>query len=233
MYTTWDLSFQHIQKQNKSAEKLLQLWAYFDNQELWFELLDAGKEDSPEWFASIITDELSFIEITRLLCDHALIESITSSKGYGMHTCVHAWVVHVLNAKREISMARLALNCVGLAVPSQDVPEYWARGRRLLPHARKCLESIHHDIDVQPPDNRNIYHAIHGLGYLYANQGKMQEAEAMYRRALEGYEKAWGPEHTSTLDAVNNLGLLNSDQGKMQEAEAMYRRALEGKEKAG
>ncbi|SLM38378.1 beta transducin-like protein het-e4s [Lasallia pustulata] len=49
----------------------------------------------------------------------------------------------------------------------------------------------------------------------------MAEAEAMYRRVLEGREKAWGPEHTSTLDTVNNLGLLYKDQGKMAEAEAM------------
>ncbi len=60
----------------------------------------------------------------------------------------------------------------------------------------------------------------------------MQKAEAMYRRALDGKEKAWGPEHTSTLNTVNNLGLFYADQGKMQEAEAMYRRALEGYEKA-
>ncbi|SLM37738.1 nb-arc and tpr domain protein [Lasallia pustulata] len=60
----------------------------------------------------------------------------------------------------------------------------------------------------------------------------MAEAEAMYRRALEGLEKAWGPEHTSTLDTVNNLGNLYANQGKMAEAEAMYRRALEGSEKA-
>ena len=48
LYTTWYLSFQHIQKQNKSADKLLQLWAYFDNLDLWFQLLAAGREDSPE-----------------------------------------------------------------------------------------------------------------------------------------------------------------------------------------
>ena len=59
----------------------------------------------------------------------------------------------------------------------------------------------------------------------------MLEVEAMYRWALEGYEKAWGPEHTSTLNTVNNLGLLYAEQSKMQEAEAMYQRALEGYEK--
>ena len=53
----------------------------------------------------------------------------------------------------------------------------------------------------------------------------------MYLRALKGYEKAWGAEHTSTLDTVNNLAVLYSDQGKIAEAEAMYMRALKEKEK--
>jgi tetratricopeptide (TPR) repeat protein len=72
----------------------------------------------------------------------------------------------------------------------------------------------------------------HNLGLLYADQGKLAEAEHMYQRALQGYEKAWGPEHTSTLDTVNNLANLYADQGKLAEAEHMYQRALQGYEKA-
>jgi tetratricopeptide (TPR) repeat protein len=72
----------------------------------------------------------------------------------------------------------------------------------------------------------------HNLGYLYADQGKLVEAERIYQRALEGKEKAWGPEHTSTLDTVNNLAALYKVQGKLVEAERMYQRALEGYEKA-
>ena len=52
---------------------------------------------------------------------------------------------------------------------------------------------------------------MNNLGLPYSNQGKLEEAEAMYRRALQGYEKARGPDHTSTLDNVNNLGLLYSN----------------------
>jgi hypothetical protein len=45
----------------------------------------------------------------------------------------------------------------------------------------------------------------------------------MYNRALAGKEKAWGPEHTSTLNTVNNnlagkgnlyLGNLYKNQGR-------------------
>ncbi|KAL9591387.1 MAG: hypothetical protein Q9179_007775, partial [Wetmoreana sp. 5 TL-2023] len=67
---------------------------------------------------------------------------------------------------------------------------------------------------------------VNNLGNFYKAQGKMAEAEEMYMRALRGYEKAWGLEHTSTLGTVNNLGLLYADQGKMAEAEEMYIRVL-------
>jgi tetratricopeptide (TPR) repeat protein len=50
----------------------------------------------------------------------------------------------------------------------------------------------------------------------------------MYERALQGYEKALGPEHISALITVNNLGTLYMDQGKMREAREMYKRALQG-----
>ena len=49
---------------------------------------------------------------------------------------------------------------------------------------------------------------VDNLDLLYAKQGKLDEAEKMYQRALQGREKAWGPDHTSTLSTVNNLGLL-------------------------
>jgi tetratricopeptide (TPR) repeat protein len=49
---------------------------------------------------------------------------------------------------------------------------------------------------------------------------------------LQGYEKALGAEHTSTLDAVTCLGILYRDQGKLAEAEEMYMRALQGHENA-
>jgi tetratricopeptide (TPR) repeat protein len=45
---------------------------------------------------------------------------------------------------------------------------------------------------------------------------------------LQGKEKAWGPEHRSTLDTVNNLGILYKDLGQLDEAEKMYQRALDG-----
>jgi tetratricopeptide (TPR) repeat protein len=72
---------------------------------------------------------------------------------------------------------------------------------------------------------------VHNLGVLHVEQGKLDEAEQMYLRALAGYEKALGRDHTLTLNTVNHLGILYRRQGRIDEAEEMYRRALVGYEK--
>ncbi|KAF6229366.1 hypothetical protein HO133_007482 [Letharia lupina] len=109
--------------------------------------------------------------------------------------------------------------------------EYWLMQQRLLPHANRYTQQLFTVKASSATEDQDIDHAFHNLGILYKRQGKMAEAEKMYQRALEGYEKAWGPEHTSTLDTVNNLGNLYKNQGKMAEAEKMYQRALNRYEK--
>ena len=80
---------------------------------------------------------------------------------------------------------------------------------------------------------------VNNLGNLYKEQGKRDEAEKMYQRALEGYEKALGAKHPSTLGTVNNLGRLyvnNVHPWKRDEAEKLhkrYRPARQGNERHG
>ena len=39
-------------------------------------------------------------------------------------------------------------------------------------------------------------------------QEKLEDARALYERALEGFERLVGPDHPSTISVVNNLGTL-------------------------
>lgn len=79
------------------------------------------------------------------------------------------------------------------------------------------------------PEYTSALDTVNNLGVLYHQQGKMQEAEAMYQPTLEGLEIAWGSEHPSTQRMFNNLGILYVDQDTTQEAEAMFWRALDGR----
>jgi hypothetical protein len=47
--------------------------------------------------------------------------------------------------------------------------------------------------------------SVSNLGMMLSNQAKYKEAEAMYRRALEGYNKVFGPEHPDTLTSMTGL----------------------------
>jgi hypothetical protein len=187
LYSTWNMSLTHIEMQNKSAGQLLRLLGYFDNHDIWYELLAAGSETSPEWFSTIVKDEINFREAIGLLSDHALIESIKGSNGHSMHSCVHAWIVHVLNAERDASMAKIAVCSIGINVPGQHTPLFWETERRLLPHAQKCLDLVFSDIDIGTQSDATILNALHDLGTLYQRQGKLRESETMYQCALEGF----------------------------------------------
>ncbi|KAF4417536.1 Kinesin light chain 1 [Colletotrichum fructicola] len=204
LYTTWDISLRHIRLQNQNAADLLRLWAYFDNHDVWYELLRAGESEKPLWLHKMIEDRLNFDKVRRLL-QHA--DRCVKRFDTGIDLEDNAWIFYNL----------------GLLYSDQGrLKEAEAMYERALQGYEKAWG----------PDHTSTLDSVHCLGLLYKDQGRLKEAEAMYDRALQGYEKAWGLEHTSTLLTVNNLGNLYSDQGRLKEAEAMYERALQGREKA-
>ncbi|KAM3560902.1 hypothetical protein ARSEF4850_003455 [Beauveria asiatica] len=232
LFSTWNVSYEFIKVKDENAAKLLHLWSYFDNNDLWYELLKDGKEHKQPWHHDIVLTRLSFDKTMRILCSHGLVEAhtemlSTESQGYGVHTCVHEWMTNVLNRNVDCEMVRTASDCIASHVPSMNEPEFWLTQGRLMAHADRCIAV--NGTNTQQNTNSDD---LSKLGNLYADQGRLKEAEAMYHRALEGFEKAWGLDHTSTLNTVNNLGNLYADQRRFKEAEAMYRRALEGYEKA-
>lgn len=99
--------------------------------------------------SQIISNKLGFNEIIILLCDHALLEPNGTPGGYGMHSCVHAWTMNLLNSERDISMTNFAFNCVGSTMPDRPDLEYLSSQRRLLPHAEKLLRICPEQLDVE------------------------------------------------------------------------------------
>ena len=234
LYTTWQVTYDRIRGQNAASAQLLKLWAYFDKQDVWFELLQHAYDTDDEWIQKLTEDELSFNEAVRLLCEYALVHPEPSlgrsskSTGYGVHSCVHSWSISVLNSEWDDDLAQLALRCVASEVPETNENGWWVLQRRLLQHVARHKQFI----TDGKMDVKRMEWALHNLGDLYADQGRLAEAEAMYDWALQGCEEAFGPKHISTLNTINNLGILYADQGRLAEAEAMYDRALQGKEEA-
>ncbi|KAK1780029.1 hypothetical protein QBC45DRAFT_477241 [Copromyces sp. CBS 386.78] len=237
VWTTWTISFNAIEARDKTAGNLLRLWAFLDNREMWHSLLQVARNDKeqwPKWLCDIACNEVKFLNMATLLLRYSMIEVRESAQSsYSMHPVVHRWISHIQDDAGKRVFLRLAVMLIGFSVPHDTTKNYWVLQRRLLPHAERCLWWMEELKGGEcNTEDITIGHATHSLGNLYSDQGRLKEAETMYQRALEGYEKALGPDHTSTLNTVNNLGNLYKTQGRLKEAKTMYQRALEGKEKA-
>ena len=151
---------------------------------------------------------MNFIEIIRLLCDHAMIERLENFDEYDMHICVHVWAAHMLNAEKDILMIKLTLICVDSNVSAMDILEYWTIQRQILLHACQYSTNFYDNINFESQNDDRILNIMNSFDNLYADQDKMNEIEKIDLRTLTEYEKTWSLDHTLTLNTINNLGLL-------------------------
>jgi serine/threonine protein kinase/tetratricopeptide (TPR) repeat protein len=71
--------------------------------------------------------------------------------------------------------------------------------------------------------------SINDLALLLQSQGKLAEAEPLYREALAGYRAQLGDSNPETLTVIDNLALVSYARGKLPDAEALLREALAGR----
>ena len=196
IYSTWNMSYIHIRKEDMSAAKLLEFWAYFDNHDLWYDMLKAGNCGwAPAWFKHLVGSELAFEAAVTKCKKHSLVESLADSDGYTMHHCVHAWVKSVLLKTIEDHTMRLALTCIGDTVSSERTPQGMTMRQRLLPHSERCIELMR-DWDREGENTRTneiciarFYGFMPGL---YCYSGRLMEAESMSLRRFNIFKKFYG-----------------------------------------
>jgi tetratricopeptide (TPR) repeat protein len=76
------------------------------------------------------------------------------------------------------------------------------------------------------PAHPDTLSSLNNLAALYRAEGRYDEAEPLYREALERRRAVLGPIHPDTLTSLNNLAFLYEDRGRSREAELLYREAL-------
>jgi len=81
------------------------------------------------------------------------------------------------------------------------------------------------------PNHVDTLKAVNNLGQVRARQRRGQEAEALYRRALEGRRRALGEDNSYTLITKNNLAEIFRGADRLDEAEALLRETLASQER--
>jgi tetratricopeptide (TPR) repeat protein len=236
LYTTWMISFDQIEKEDRQVAQLLMLLAYFDNQNVSYKLLHAGtSKSSPAWLIELTNEPGDFADAMSVLSEYCLVETRPGTHSYSIHVCVHDWLLNGIDStlKEREQRYSIAFDCTANSIDCND----WdilsgVQYNRIAAHALRLGHMRFISLLSNNDFTAGRTDRIHNVGELLRKQGHHDRAELMYLRALAGKKKALGPDHTATLETVNNLGTLYGDQGRLAEAEQMYLRALAGNEKA-
>ena len=89
------------------------------------------------------------------------------------------------------------------------------------------IELLRARLQAERTDGQSIVFTLGTLASELQTQGKSDEAEPLFREALEVRRETLGDRHLETLRSINNLGTLMSMKGDLAAAQPLLREALE------
>jgi tetratricopeptide (TPR) repeat protein len=221
--TTWSISVKQVESHDAKVVQLLRLLAYFNNQDIWYELLRPGGECGLPWLPKLVESKMKFSGAMAKLHDYSLVD--VQSGSYSIHACAHDWISSFLNRDLCADLYSAAVHCVGSNTVGESEPDSWVANRRLLQHANRLGSNPLKRLMIsRMPDIQGWCQ----MGYLHEQLGNTIEAEHIYLRMLENCERVWGREHELTVSINFCLGNTYFSQGRAAEAEQMYLLALVG-----
>jgi hypothetical protein len=215
--TTWELSFQAVQRQCAAATDLLHLCAFLAPEEIPWDLLQPALSQVEPLKTSALADPLESDTAVAELRRYSLLE--VKGQSLSLHGLVQQVIQDRLPEAECMHWQEMAVRLVTKIFPFQsDDVRTWPACRQLLAHALLLSEA---EIALD-----NVAFLCNQVGVYLQARANYAEAEPLYRRSLEIQESQFGVEHHAVGTSLNNLASLFRLQGKYAEAEPLYHRSL-------
>ncbi|KAJ6559439.1 hypothetical protein DFH09DRAFT_1279616 [Mycena vulgaris] len=222
VYTTWQISFDHL---SKPAARLLELCSLLHHEGITETLfskavlyastelgeLDATAEDlsdAREFLAHFLTpagrwDQLYFAEVTTEIRGYSLMEQDLHKESYSIHPFVHDWT------KSSLADAQHTWKCMvtilGMSADQQNDHRFQIQ---LLPH----IDSLMHGGKEGDMNFQFTFGRICRMG------GRPVEAQHLLSNYAVKSRQQFGDDHPATLNVLGHLACSYSDLGKIQDA---------------
>ncbi|KAL7270201.1 hypothetical protein RUND412_007096 [Rhizina undulata] len=172
-------------------------------------------------------------EAIRSLFTFSLTKRRHSSDSFSIHPLIPTWArEHTDNATlRQNAKDTTTLLVSAIVKDKQNKSSDWIFQRRILNHLNVCLGHISDLEQFGGLDNIEIAEALSAIGSFYTDFWCYRQAEEVYHKALEVYEKALGSDHLSTMDTLHDIASVFGKQKRYEEALDTYQGVLVGKEK--
>jgi tetratricopeptide (TPR) repeat protein len=212
---SWQISFEHIRGYKPSAARLLSLMSLFDRQGISESLLNHRYLEGDA--------EDDFEEDIQILSSYSLIGMNVYGNVFEMHRLVQFSTKTWLELNGELEKWKEHYIKVLDEVFPVGKYENWKTCQDLFPHAENVLM-------YRPTNEVHLEKwssILYNAAWYADDKGNYDTAEEMNRRALEGYGKALGLEHSSTLNSKANLASTFRSQGRWKEAEELEVQVME------
>ena len=243
IFTTWELSFEQInghEKEIQQKDHFLSLAAFFDItiiSERYFEAY--FNEAKPEWMM-IFSSENAWdgYKLGDVLAEFNKLSLLQKSEQalngqiFAIHPVVRDWIQIRKSRGARQQFAEEFITTLESYLENVDNSNLTLETKQeTLLHINSCVRS---NKDLLSGSSRwsldDRPSAASWFADFYRDQGRYNEAEKLYERALTGSEERLGATHPNTLGTVENLAIVYQNQGRYDEAEKLYERALSGNE---
>jgi tetratricopeptide (TPR) repeat protein len=220
--TTWNISFQQVEKESPTAADLMKLFAFLAPEGIPKQLLIGEKEFLPEPLASAMAAPLGLDDALLALHKYSLVE--VSDDAISVHRLIQSVTRFQMNEDSRTMWIESAVCMVNSAFPTEsgDV-RTWGVCSPLLPHALTTASYAEADNLVSQETARLLNQA----GLYLDGRAEFAQAKALYERALTIDEAALGPDHPNVATRLNNLGGVLRALGDLAGAKANLERALQ------
>lgn len=249
--SSWEISLAGADVRNPHADKVLMLWAFLDNFDVWWGLFqsaldnrnglamnqsnlrpssvvdeDSGKQsaDSTDWVTAIASDETIFMESIRVLREFSLVQcSSGDSSSFSIHPVVHEWAIGRQSTQHWHENLDRAVTIVGRAVPLAHHKDAWVLQRRLTP----VIDHLLRLLQASDQSRLSAFDSMVGLAFYEFDRGRFTSAKALYQIIIPGLRTKLGEEHPKTVKCTHDQALCYRVLGEYETAEAIWKWALE------
>ncbi|OWY45267.1 TPR-like protein [Alternaria alternata] len=227
--TTWQMSFEQIQRERRSAAELLSLMSFFNPQGIPESVLrrhsraiaretELGDDEDAD---SAFDEDLDTLQA------YSLVSMTADSEAFEMHAlvqfCTRVWLSSCSDAEQWEQRF-----VVLMAQELHDgAHKNLIKGQQLLPHVEPLF--------ITQPASEKAFEAwvevLNNAACFLWKSGSYSVAQHVAEKAVAASEEALGQEDPLTLNGLNTLAVVLRAQGKYEEAETLHRRVLEWDEK--
>jgi Tfp pilus assembly protein PilF len=223
--TTWSINFREVEEASEAASDLLRMSAFLSSDSIPLELITKGKSQiGPALSAALVDvddDPLALNEVLQPLTRYSFIRLDSDSQTYSIHRLVQEVLRDGMDADTQKLWAERIVRALNQAFPSVEFKN-WPSCERILPHAKTAAKLLER-WNLAFEEAARLLNQL--ATYCY-HRGQYADAEPLFRRSLQIYERALGPDDLNVATSLNNLAELCRRQGEYGEAEPLYKRSL-------